>query len=99
MGGLGRDRAFIVYDRTAPLKLPSDLAGVMAATFEPHASDSLESALGAASTRIAQRIEQLGLRDRERLKVLSEAADELGGAATQMDRLVQLLARSRKVEL
>ncbi len=46
IGGLGRDRTFIVYDRTALIKLPSDLAGVTAVTFEPHSSGNLQSALG-----------------------------------------------------
>jgi len=99
MGGLGRDRTFIVYDRTSHLKLPSDLAGVTAATFEPHSSGNLQGALGAAATRIEERIERLGVRDKERLKMLSEAAQGLDGATSQMQRLIQLLARSRKVEL
>ncbi len=99
IGGLGRDRTFIVYDRTASLKLPSDLAGVTMATFEPHSSGCLQSALGAAATKIEERIEKLGIRDVERLKVLSDAAHGLDGATSRIDKLVQLLARSRKVEL
>lgn len=99
MGGLGRERTFIVYDRTAGLKLPSDLAGVSAATFEPHASGNLQSALGAAATQIEDQIVRLGLRDRERFKQLSEAAQGFDNAATQMQKLIELIARSRKVEL
>lgn len=99
MGGLGRDRTFIVYDRTGGLKLPSDLAGVTAATFEPHSSGNLESALGAASTRIENQIARLGLKDKERLRQLSEAAQGFDSAAAQMHKLVELIARSRKVEL
>lgn len=99
MGGLGRDRAFVVYDRTARLKLPSDLAGVSAATFEPHSSGNLLSSLGAASTQIQERIDRLGLRDTERLRVLSEAAQGFDDVTSQMQLLVRLLARSRKVEL
>jgi hypothetical protein len=99
MGGLGRDRTFIVYDRTANLKLPSDLAGVSAATFEPHVSGNLENALSAAATRIEDRVVRLGLRDRERFRQLSEAAKDFDSAAGQMQTLVKLIARSRKVEL
>jgi hypothetical protein len=99
MGGLGQDRTFIVYDRTSNLKLPSDLAGVTAATFEPHSSGNLQSALGAAATRIEDKIERLGLKDRERLKVLSQAAEDFDTAASQMHKLIELIARSRKVEL
>lgn len=99
MGGLGRERTFIVYDRTAGLKLPSDLAGVSAATFEPHASGNLQSALGAAATRVEEQIARLGVRDRERFKQLSEAAQGFDSAAAQMQKLIELIARSRKVEL
>ena len=99
MGGLGRDRTFILYDRTADLKLPTDLAGVSAATFEPHLSGNLQSALGAAATRIEERVSHLGVRDGERFKRLSEAAQGFDSAASQMQKLVELIARSRKVEL
>ena len=95
MGGLGRSRTFIVYDRTAGLKLPSDLAGVTPATFEPHLSGNLQSALGAAATRVEEQV----IRDRERLKQLSDAANGFDSAASQMQKLIELIARSRKVEL
>jgi predicted nucleotide-binding protein len=72
VGGLGRERTFVVYDRTAQLKIPSDLAGISAATFEPHSSGNLESALGAAASRIEGEIEKLGIRDRERLRRISD---------------------------
>lgn len=99
MGALGRKRTFVVYDRTAKLKLPSDLAGVTAATFQAPESGTLVSALGAASTRIEEQINKLGVRDAERLKGLSEAARGFDDAASQMEKLVELIARSRKVEL
>jgi hypothetical protein len=99
MGALGRKRTFVIYDRSVKLKLPSDLAGVTAATFEPHASGSLQSALGAATTRIEDQISKLGIRDAERLKTLSDAAKGFDEAASQMEKLVELIARSRKVEL
>src|SRR5262249_11840697 len=62
IGSLGRDRTFMLYDRTASLALPSDLAGVTAATFAPHASGNLEAALGAPCTKIQRTIERLGRR-------------------------------------
>ena len=99
MGSLGRTRTFIVYDRKSGLKLPSDLAGVSAATYEPHASGNLESALGAATTRIEQQVNRLGLRDPERFKQITSAAKGFDDAAEQMQRLVKVIARSRKVEL
>jgi hypothetical protein len=99
IGGLGRSRTFLVYDRTSGLKLPTDLAGVSAATFEPHANGNLQSSLGAAATRIEEQVKRLGVRDRERFKQLSEAAHGFDSAASQMQKLVELIARSRKVEL
>ena len=99
MGALGRQRTYVLYDRTAAIKLPSDLAGVTAATYEPHSSGNLESALGAAATRIEGQIGKLGVRPRERLAQLTQAAEGFDNAAAQMDRLIELIARSRKVEL
>ena len=99
MGALGRNRTFVVFDQSAKLKLPSDLAGVTAATYEPHASGNLQGSLGAAATRIEDQITKLGVRDAERLKGLSDAARGFDEAATQMEKLVELIARSRKVEL
>lgn len=99
MGALGRNRTFILFDRSAKLKLPSDLAGVTAATFEPHANGNLQSALGAATTRIENQIQKFGIRNTERIKRLSEAASGFESAASQMEKLVELIARSRKVEL
>lgn len=64
MGALGRTRSFIVYDRTADIKLPSDLAGVTAATFQPPSAGSLQSALGACSTAIQSAIQAQGIRPR-----------------------------------
>lgn len=99
IGGLGRARTYIVYDRTEKLKLPSDLAGVAAATFEPHASGNAVAALGAAATQIEDQIARLGVRDRERFKQLAEAAQGFDTAASEMQKLIRLIARSRKVEL
>jgi hypothetical protein len=60
IGALGRKRSFIVYDRNAGLKLPSDLAGVTPATFQMHADGNLRASLGAATTLIKGSIQQLG---------------------------------------
>lgn len=64
MGSLGRSRTFIVYDRTANLKLPSDLAGVNPATYAPPSAGSLQSALGACSAEILNAIQTKGRRER-----------------------------------
>lgn len=99
VGGLGRDRTFMVYNRTERPELPSDLAGVTAATFEPHSSGNTVAALGAACYQIQDRIAKLGVRDTERFRRLSEATTSVEGIGVQMQQLIRLLARSRKVEL
>lgn len=62
IGALGRERSFIVYDRTSKIKLPTDLAGVTPATFHPHSDGNLEATLGAASTQIEKKVLELGIR-------------------------------------
>jgi hypothetical protein len=99
VGGLGRDRTFMLFDRSHPLALPTDLAGVTAATFEPHSSGNLEAALGAGSTRIQNAIQRLGVRESQKVQGLSEATATMQGAGSQMRELIRLMARSRKVEL
>jgi hypothetical protein len=99
VGGLSRDRTFMLYDRTHPPSLPSDLAGVTAATYEPHASGNLQAALGAACTRIQTAIERLGVRESQKVRRLAEATETMEGAGSRMRELIRLLARSRKVEL
>jgi hypothetical protein len=99
VGGLGRDRTFMIYDRTGPPSLPTDLAGITAATFEPHSSGNLDAALGAPCTKIQRAIEKLGIRENKRFKTLAEATQSVEGIGTSMHSLLRLLARSRKVEL
>jgi len=99
VGGLGRDRTFMLFDRRHPPALPTDLAGVTAATFEPHSSGNLEAALGAACTRIQNAIQKLGVRESQKVQRLSEATATMQGAGSQMRELIRLMARSRKVEL
>lgn len=65
MGILGRRRTFTVYDRTAKLRLPSDLAGVTCATYAPYDSDlpgGLRASLGAACTQIEEAMTSEGPR-------------------------------------
>jgi predicted nucleotide-binding protein len=63
MGSLGSERTMIVYDRTADLKIPSDLAGVTMITYQPHSSGDLQATLGAPCTRLKQHITRYGIKD------------------------------------
>jgi hypothetical protein len=62
IGVLGRERTMVVYDRSADIKIPSDLAGVTLAGYQPHTSGNLEASLGAPSTQIEKIVMKLGLR-------------------------------------
>ena len=99
IGSLGRDRTFMLYDRTSPPAMPTDLAGTNAATFAPHASGNLEAALGAPCTKIQRVIERHGLRKDKELQDLEKATLSVEGVGATMQALLRLLARSRKVEL
>lgn len=99
MGALGRDRTFMVHDRQHPPRLPSDLRGVTAATFEPHASGNWTAALGAACTIVRTQVARLGLRAENRMVQLSSVADNVSGTSDKMKEMIRLMARSRKVEL
>ncbi len=99
IGALGRERTFLIYDRTQDLKLPSDLAGITPATFEPHSTGNLQAALGAPCGLIEATIARLGFRENEELKHLSETAHDLELTGAKVQDLIRLLARSREVEL
>ncbi|MFZ1083873.1 MAG: TIR domain-containing protein [Terracidiphilus sp.] len=99
IGALGRERTFLLYDRSNPPALPSDLAGVCAAQFELHTSGNLIASLGAACTRIQSAIEKNGLRESKRIQQLTDATKTLADSDSKMRQLIRLLARSRKVEL
>jgi hypothetical protein len=97
MGGLGRDRTFIVYDRENRPNLPSDLAGVTAATFRRHASGNLRTSLGAPCTEIEQAIKSRGLKTKPLAPALkidcSRAPRKIGGAHNSAQKDVYMKFR------
>ena len=99
IGSLGRDRTFILYDRSNPPVLPSDFAGITAATFAPHTSGNLEAALGAPCAKIRAMVEKLSIRSDKGLRQLAQATSGVENVGATMQSLLRLLARSRKVEL
>jgi len=99
IGAIGRRRTFIVTDRSKNIKLPTDLAGVTLASFEPHDDDNFAAALGPVCTQIKQAIRQLGTRTRSELTGIIDpdteylvVADLLGDPANQF--LIQMLEQS-----
>lgn len=99
VGGLGRNRTYIVYDRTKQIKLPSDLAGVTAATFQEHSDGNLQASLGACCTQIGNEIERLGVRMNAELNKLSNATQDFELTNDKVKKLIELIARSRRIEL
>jgi DNA-binding MarR family transcriptional regulator len=77
MGSLGRNRTFAVYDRTANIKLPSDLAGVTVASFHPHSTGNLTAALGASCTLIENAIHAQNRRSEKQQSDYVQLAYEL----------------------
>jgi hypothetical protein len=66
IGGLGRERCFLVHEQRADLKIPTDLLGVKAATFERLPTRDLKAALEVQCFLISERITVLGSRNRNR---------------------------------
>jgi len=62
MGRLGVERTFMVYSRDEPPALPTDLAGVTAATYAERSDNNIDAEVGPASTEIMSAMRQAGLR-------------------------------------
>jgi hypothetical protein len=73
IGSLGRDRTYMVYDRTNKPALPTDLDGISAATFMPHRDGNLIAAVGAPCELIRHIVEQLGIRKDKGFRDLEKA--------------------------
>lgn len=99
MGGLGVDRTFILYDRSTPPSLPSDLAGITPATYQPHATGNLQAALGAPATLVRRSIDALGPRAANAGSALQSAATSLEETTARVAEMSRLMARSRITEL
>ncbi len=99
VGGIGRDRTFVVFDRSSQIKIPTDLAGITLATYQKHSDGNLLSSLGAPTTLIENEIQRLGVRLNNQLKKLGTATEEFELTNDRVKKLIELIARSRKVEL
>ncbi|WP_414682906.1 TIR domain-containing protein [Longimicrobium sp.] len=61
-GALGRGRTFMLIERGADLKLPSDLVGITPITYKPGGSDTLSARIAPACEEIRRAILSLGPR-------------------------------------
>jgi hypothetical protein len=74
IGGLGRERTFMLYCTDGKVKIPSDLAGITFATFAmPDDPDKLIAAVGLACMKIRNVIRKLG--KKEELQRLTQAVE------------------------
>ncbi|WP_438006619.1 TIR domain-containing protein [Sorangium sp. So ce321] len=100
MGALGRERTFIVYCRDEPIGLPTDLAGVTAATFARRADGNLQAALGSVCTQIRNAVGRQRGRAAAQEAGASALAAELAGLKaaldTQTESFRQMLAAATK---
>lgn len=73
MGHLGRSRTFILHQRNANTKIPSDLSGVSTATYDwPRQDENHDAAVGSACDKIRRIIRDLGISESKVMKQVSE---------------------------
>lgn len=97
MGRLGRSRTFIVHEKDAGLKLPSDLAGIAASPYRKR--DNLSAALSPTCTPIIKAIRSLGSFEGRANAQFSRATDEMEGVSAKLASLTRRLVQSRVLEL
>lgn len=72
MGRFGKERTFMLHQANTPIKLPSDLAGVAAATYQwPREDNDYRNAVGGACDSIRKIIGDLGFSETKVAKQLS----------------------------
>lgn len=100
MGRLGRSRTFVLYDSNMEMKIPSDLSGIHTVTFHGNRADgNLTAALSPACTLIRKTIKSLGILSSRDAEQLQQATTQVQNVSTSMEQLIELLARSRLLEL
>jgi hypothetical protein len=100
MGRLGRSRTFAVCSASQDMRLPTDLAGVTLASFDDDRIDrNLIAAVSPACTMIRQSLRDLGVSETKGLARLNTATTQMEGISAQVANVINLLARSRALEL
>jgi predicted nucleotide-binding protein len=70
IGTLGRDRTFMVFEEDSDLKLPSDVAGITAATFRRSSQLSINASVAPAAVKIEECVKRLEFRPEHRQALL-----------------------------
>lgn len=82
------------------IKIPSDLSGIHTAPFHGNRVDgNLTSALSPACTVIRKAIKSLGVLPSRNAEQLQQATAQVQNVSISMEQLIELLARSRLLEL
>ena len=72
MGRLGRARTFMLHQSNSAVKIPTDLSGVITATYEwPRADRNYHSAVGGACDSIRKIVRDLGISEAKTAKAIS----------------------------
>jgi CAP12/Pycsar effector protein, TIR domain len=99
MGGVGRGRTFVLRDTSTNLKMPSDLSGLVTATYEwPRKDGNHRAAVGAACDGIRKIVRDLGVIDRKAAKALNEIRTRQDEHSQELSRQ-QAQIRSLQVAL
>jgi hypothetical protein len=78
MGHLGKERTFVVHQAGTKLKIPSDLAGLIFATYDwPRADNDHQSAVGPACDSIRKVIRAMGFSEAKANKQLQEVKEQV----------------------
>jgi len=94
-GVIGMDRCFVVYDRTRPPDLPSDLFGLTPAKYQRHVDGNQLDALQAPVHRILASMKRLGPRAKSRSAPTS-ASPTFDGPCIIIDRWSGLALDSQR---
>lgn len=99
MGSLGRGRTFVLRDASADLKMPSDLSGLVTASYDwPRKDVNHRAAVGAACDRMRKIVRDLGVIDRKAAKALNEIRTRQDEHSQELSRQ-QAQIRSLQVAL
>jgi len=99
MGGLGRGRTFVLRDASTTLKMPSDLSGLVTASYDwPRKDSNHRAAVGAACDGMRKILRDLGVIDRKAAKALNEIRTRQDEHSQELSRQ-QAQIRSLQVAL
>ena len=92
MGGLGRERTFMVHQAEAQIKMPTDLSGVTTAQyFWPRADNNYQAAVGLACDAIRKAVHALGFSPEKASKRVLAVAKEQARQAGELGWIKMLV--------